>query len=248
VRSFIEAYNQFASIAALAEDQRSGLGLIALINAAACAAAIDDFHCVINLIEPMYERNSVLGHPLWNLALAYAKTGRVVDAIKAMQAWASRAAASEKIRGWLVAAALAVKSGDHALAKDLLAQAARTNEQLVLELLGPVSAVTQSSLSAPPVTKSDQALSDAEASRLLQVIQPKKPERRPELALALSTDEMENFSAAIEATAEGRPWKRWRCCGRSNRNTPSSAICRWRLPLRNYLQVTRPKPEGFFSV
>jgi hypothetical protein len=120
VGAFSEASRIFLDVAASSPDRTSGLGLIAIFNAGACATAAEDFRGAIDLLEPHYDRGIARGHPLWNLALSYYRLGEMSRSIAALRTWAQRAHPDEKARGWLVGACVACKSGDLEIAAQCL--------------------------------------------------------------------------------------------------------------------------------
>jgi hypothetical protein len=199
VGAFGEARQIFLDVAAASPDKNSGLGLIATFNAAACAAAADDYRGVIELLEP--HGGIVKGHPLWNLALSHYKLGEMSQAVTALRAWTLRALPDEKGRGALVAACVACKSGDFDTTGHLLTEAKIANENFVLDELG-VSKKQQPNLVEAAELQPRHSLSEVKRNRVLQLLPPKKPERRPELAVTLSASEVESFSTAVEAIAE----------------------------------------------
>ena len=106
--------------------------------------------------------------------------------------------------GLLLIAALAIKSGDRTKGKEALRRATESGPEFVADQLQyPAS---QFLASRPPVLNSrpSRPLAPGVQSRLLALVEPRRPERRPELYLLLPGDDMEIFTTAIEEIAEGR--------------------------------------------
>jgi predicted Zn-dependent protease len=203
VGAFEEARRAFLGIAAESQDATSGPGLIATFNAAACAVAADDFAGTIDLLKPHHESGLLLGHPLWNLAISYHRLGDSSRATAALRTWALHAFPYEQARGWLAAACIAWQSKDLGAAAEFLAQARIASEEFVLDQLGVSQALVPHS-AKPTHLRPRNSLSDVALNRVLRLLPAKKPERRPELAVTLSSTEIESFSAAVEAIAEGK--------------------------------------------
>jgi len=203
VGNYSDAATLFRQLATEAEAQRAGMGLIPLINTAACVIALGDYSSTFELLEPICERAAAKGYPLWNFSVAAFHKGDLGKALSAMQRWASSAYRSERARGRLIGATLALKMRDPKLAVECLREASEDDETFVKAQLGILDGKPPGHRIPREVgTKVIKPPSKLELLRLAQLMQPKKPERRPQLAVTLSPQEMEEFSTAIEATAD----------------------------------------------
>src|SRR5260370_16133343 len=169
VGSFGEAMRLFREVASSADEQKTGMVRTPLINAAACAAAMEDFQGVLEIVRPMYERNVALGYPLWNLALAYYQLGEIPQALTAIQRWTQRAYPSEKAGGRLVAAGLAIKVGNLTLAANEFDAAKEADKAFVSKhLIGRSSGqVTLGRFPTPTPARARHVLSEPERMALL---------------------------------------------------------------------------------
>jgi hypothetical protein len=198
-----EAKDQFSSLADSADSDRPNAGFTARLNAAACAAASKDWTVVVDLLTPIFSGGRLYGHPLWNLALAWYHLDLTSDALNALDMWVGRAFEWNRARGLLLIAALALKSGDRAKGKEALQRANEADADYVARQLQFPSTQFAAERLPAPVVRPGRQLAPVMQSRLLALVQPKRPERRPELNLLLTSDDMEVFTSAIEEIAEG---------------------------------------------
>lgn len=203
VGAFREAKVEFCALADLADSDRPNAGFTPRLNAAVCAAASKDWSVVLELLTPIFNTGHLYGHPLWNLALAYYHLNQISDALGALEVWVSKAFKGHA-RGLLLIAALALKNGDKIRGKAALQRAIEVDADFVAGQLQPHSLRISEKPTPLPVLRPQPPLDTAVRERLLALVQPKRPERRPELNLLLPGDAMEVFTSAIEEIAEGR--------------------------------------------
>jgi tetratricopeptide (TPR) repeat protein len=203
VGAFSEAKDLFTTLADLADLDRPNAGFTPRLNAAVCATASKDWSVVLDLLAPIFNTGHLYGHPLWNLALAYYHLNQISDALEALEVWVRRAFKGHA-RGLLLIAALALKNGDRIRGKETLQRTIEVDPDFVdSQLQSPSLGSTERHTHAPAL-RPQPPLDTAVRVRLLALVQPKRPERRPELNFLLPGDAMEVFTSAIEEIAEGR--------------------------------------------
>jgi tetratricopeptide (TPR) repeat protein len=200
-----DALNEFLLVSREAQERLGGRsGFTAHLNVAACAAALDDHQNVIDLLQPIFQSGRLYGHPLWNLSLALYRLGRIVEASKTLQVWTSRAPIPYRGRGALLTAALLLESGDLEQSKQTLARAMEIDRAFVTMQLRVQEEPTPGPNTHRDLPASDDQIAEGIRGQLLQLVDPRRPQRLPELNLVLSHDEIETFASASEDMAEGR--------------------------------------------
>lgn len=124
--------------------------------------------------------------------MAWYHLGLISDALSAFEMWVSRALKWHRARGLLLIAALALKNGDRAKAKETLLRATEFDTEYVADQLKSSSFPRIPERPAAVVPRQQPTLAASVRNRLLLLVQP----RRPELSLLLTIDEMEVFTSA----------------------------------------------------
>ncbi len=202
-----EALDAFLAVSQESEAVRIGGGLTAHLNAAACAGAVRDYSRVVELLEPIFQQGRLFGHPLWNLLVAFYKLGNLSEVANGLSRWINSAPMPFRSRGLLLQSALSIELGEIERAGKSLAQALDIGREFVLMELEKSSARIAPAVLVGPGVQPRRHLKRIPfeiRKQLLTLVQPKRPERRPELALMLTSDEIEDFAEAIEDMAEGR--------------------------------------------
>lgn len=210
IGNFTEALQAFDSLGAALDTNQIALRRIAAWNAATCAIMVGDNDRVVELLSPMYATGSLYGTPLWNLAIAYYRLGRKENALRAMKDWVARDVAGNKFRfakGELIVACLSVLTKDEDAAQAHLQKAAQQSASLVGSQLGldqeDLAAIISGTSRQVPFRKVTPTVSPAVRGQLIQIAEPKRPERNPALSAHLTYDEMERYTRALEILAEG---------------------------------------------
>jgi tetratricopeptide (TPR) repeat protein len=200
-RQFAHALQIFLQIGQIADSHRPEAGRTAGLNAAACAVADGQNELAVFLLEPRFTSGKLFGLPLWNYSLALFRSGKIQEAIIALNVWLEKAPkGSFQGRGFLVAAALCLIVGQEEAASKNLEHALSVDQQMVLQKLGllPNAAAI---LGTPEISLSQ--LTEKDRQTLLRLMQPRRPERIPALSTFLTDEEMRRFDGALERLAEG---------------------------------------------
>lgn len=208
-RQYKQAYQHFDELRLSLGNQDNRQNRIIIWNLAACATVAEEYFLTIQLLTPFYEGGSLYGLPLWNLALAYFRTGQLNQAFTAMQTFITRDTEqnhSRQARGELISASLSLLLGDNEKGRDHLERAISLDINLVktqLKQLRKTNLGDRISMTSVVDDNSVRLLSIEEQNELLALAQPKKPGREPRLSLSLSPKEIEQFTRAIENLSEG---------------------------------------------
>ncbi len=210
VGNFTNALQAFDTLSSELDTSQTPLRRVLAWNKAACAIMVGDNHRVVELLSPMYATGSLYGIPLWNLAIAYYRDGRTEEAIRRLEDWIARDVTDNKFRTArceLIIACLYILLKDKDAALAHLLKAAQLNVGLVASQLGieqeDFTAIIFDTAPQVPFRKVIPSISPAVRSQLLQIAEPKRPQRTPALSAHLTYNEMERYTRALEILAEG---------------------------------------------
>lgn len=209
---FLKSLGTFENLFSRLDEHQNWFRRFVIWNIAACAIALNDNNLVIRLLQPMYSSTGLYGLPLWNLAIALYRENRIPEALQALKSWVVRNTEANPLRDAkveLIIACLSEKSGDETNAKQHLMKAIQQNSSLVIDQLKAYRSQKTSNISeTTEFIQVSQPQPDTEVrpevhKQLIQYAVPRRPDRPPALSQYLISTEMERYSRAVEAMAEG---------------------------------------------
>ncbi len=210
IGKFTEALQTFDSLGTTIDTNQTLLRRFMALNAAACAIMVGDNDRVVKLLSPLYGTGNLFGVPLWNLVIAYYRLERKEDALNAVKVLIARDLKGNKYnlaKNELVLACLYVLTEDNDAAQIHLQKAAQQNAYLVRSQLGvgheDLATIIRGTILQGPSLKVALDVSPEVQRQLIQIAEPKRPQRNPALSANLTPDEMERYTRALEILAEG---------------------------------------------